>query len=99
MPNCGGRFPASATGCWTNSHLHDFEIKGKRYGDLELIDDGFEDFECVDSTWTKLRDILPKKGKRLRFKYEYDFSDGWEHKILFEGCHPSALLTSSTMLQ
>src|SRR5690606_36545983 len=32
---------------WTNSHLHQFEIDGKRYGDPELLDDGFEDFECV----------------------------------------------------
>jgi hypothetical protein len=35
---------------WTNSHLHQFEIKGERYGDPELLEDGFEDFECVDST-------------------------------------------------
>ena len=37
---------------WMNSHLHQFEIDGKRYGDPQLIDDGFEDFECVDSTVT-----------------------------------------------
>lgn len=71
---------------WTNSHLHDFEIKGKRYGDPELIDDGFMDFECVDSTCTKISDIVPKNGKRFGFKYEYDFGDSWEHEVLFEGC-------------
>jgi hypothetical protein len=32
---------------WTNSHLHQFDIKGERYGDPELLDDGFQDFECV----------------------------------------------------
>ena len=73
---------------WTNSHLHQFEIKGKRYGDPELLDDGFEDFECVDSTKTNLSDILPKNGKRFAFKYEYDFGDGWEHEVLFEGRPP-----------
>jgi hypothetical protein len=74
---------------WTNSHLHQFEIKGERYGDPELLDDGFEDFECVDSTKTLLSAILPKTGKRFAFKYEYDFGDGWEHEVLFEG-NPSA---------
>jgi hypothetical protein len=71
---------------WTNSHLHQFKIDGERYGDLELLDDGFEDFECVDSTRTMVSKIVPKTGKRFAFKYEYDFGDGWEHEIQFEGC-------------
>ena len=29
---------------WTNSHLHQFEIEGERFGDPDLLDDGFEDF-------------------------------------------------------
>lgn len=73
---------------WTNSHLHQFEITGKRYGDPELLDDGFEDFQCVDSTKTNLSQILPRTGKRFGFKYEYDFGDGWEHEVVFEG-HPT----------
>jgi len=73
---------------WTNSHLHQFEIKGERYGDPELLDDGFEDFECEDSTTTMLSEILPKTGKRFAFKYEYDFGDGWEHEVLYEGSPP-----------
>jgi hypothetical protein len=71
---------------WTNSHLHQFEIDEERYGDPELLDDGFEDFECVDSTVTKISKIVPEDGKRFRFLYEYDFGDGWEHDVLFEGC-------------
>lgn len=71
---------------WTNSHLHQFEIDGDRWGDPELLDDGFEDFECVDSTVTKISEIIPKDGKRFQFLYEYDFGDGWEHEVLFEGC-------------
>jgi len=71
---------------WTNSHLHQFEINGDRYGDPELLDDGFENFECVDSTVTKISDIVPKNGKRFQFLYEYDFGDGWEHEVMFEGC-------------
>jgi hypothetical protein len=71
---------------WTNSHLHQFEIDGERHGDPELIDDGFEDFECVDSTITKISEIVPKDGSRFGFLYEYDFGDGWKHEVLFEGC-------------
>ena len=70
---------------WTNSHLHQFEIDGKQYGDPELLDDGFGDCRCVDSTRTKISKALPKQGKRFSFTYEYDFGDGWEHEIRFEG--------------
>ena len=70
---------------WENSHLHQFEIFGKRYGDPKLLDDGFDEFKCIDSTKTKMSDITPNAGKRFSFTYEYDFGDGWEHEILFEG--------------
>ena len=73
---------------WTNSHLHHFDIKGKFYGDPELLDDGFEDFECGDSTMLVLSGTLPKTNKRFAFKYEYDFGDCWEHEVLFEGSPP-----------
>ncbi|MBI2481072.1 MAG: plasmid pRiA4b ORF-3 family protein [Planctomycetia bacterium] len=71
---------------WWNYHLHQFLFAGRRYGDPWLLDDGFEDCEIVDSTTTKLSDIVPRDGKRYRFKYKYDFGDGWEHEVLFEGC-------------
>ncbi len=76
---------------WTDSHLHQFEIQGKRYGDPELLDDDFDDLDdldCLDSTSTLVSEILPKAGKRFAFKYEYDFGDSWQHEILFEGCPP-----------
>lgn len=73
---------------WTNSHLHEFDIKGERYGDPELLNDGFEDVECVDSTVTMVSELLPKTGKQFAFKYEYDFGDGWEHEVLYEGSPP-----------
>lgn len=70
---------------WTNSHLHQFEIFEQRYGNPELLDDGFDDFKCIDSTRTKISDITQNAGKRFSFTYEYDFGDGWEHEIRFEG--------------
>ena len=72
---------------WTNSHLHQFKIGGVIYGDPELLCEGWQDEEPpVNSLRTKVRKIVPADGKRFRFDYEYDFGDGWEHEILFEGC-------------
>ncbi len=71
---------------WTNSHLHDFKIEGKKYGDPLLLDENFEEFDYGDSTTTRLSDILPRTGKRFRFEYQYDFGDCWRHEVLFEGC-------------
>jgi hypothetical protein len=73
---------------WTNSHLHQFMINGTCYGDPELLED---DFDSNDSTATKISAVVPKDAKRFRFTYEYDFGDGWEHDILFEGCPPAEL--------
>jgi hypothetical protein len=71
---------------WTNSHLHDFKINGKEYGDPLLLDENFVEFDYEDSTTTKLSDILPNDGKRFGFEYQYDFGDGWWHEVVFEGC-------------
>jgi hypothetical protein len=70
---------------WTNSHLHHFRIGEQLYGDPMLMAENFEDMEYKDSTTTYLSEILPRSGERLAFVYEYDFGDGWEHEVLFEG--------------
>jgi hypothetical protein len=68
-------------------HLHQFTIGGVLYGDPELLCEGREDeISPVDSLDTKISTIIPENGKRFRFVYEYDFGDGWEHEVLFEGC-------------
>jgi hypothetical protein len=72
---------------WTNSHLHQFKIGDDIYGDPELLLEGFEDDpEIVNSLDTRVSEVVPADGKRFRFDYEYDFGDGWEHEIVFEGC-------------
>jgi hypothetical protein len=73
---------------WTNSHLHQFEIDDEIFGDPELLDDGFADFACEDSTITKISEVVPESSKRFRLLYQYDFGDSWEHEVLFEGCLP-----------
>jgi len=72
---------------WTNSHLHQFKISGVIYGDPDLLCEGWQDeTPSVNSRRTKVSKIVPADGKRFGFDYEYDFGDGWEHEILFEGC-------------
>lgn len=74
---------------WTNSHLHQFEIRGRLYGDPELFDNDFGDVELVDSRETKLSDLVGGKHRLTKFKYLYDFGDGWEHEVEFEGVVPA----------
>jgi len=71
---------------WTNSHLNQFKIGEQLYGDPLLMEDNFVEFGYQDSTTTMLSEIIPRSSKPLRFLYEYDFGDGWEHEVLFEGC-------------
>ncbi len=73
---------------WTNSHLHQFEIRGRRYGDPELLDDGFGDADFISSLETQLSDLFGGKRPPKKFHYMYDFGDGWEHQVEFEGATP-----------
>lgn len=74
---------------WTNSHLHRFQVGDKRYADPMLMEEDMEEFGYIDSTATKLSEVVPKGSKRLRIEYEYDFGDGWQHEVFFEGCPPA----------
>ena len=69
---------------WTNSHMHHFWIGKKRYGRPSLNVGSLPEDHVIDSTQIRLSDILPANGKKLRFGYEYDFGDCWEHEIQFE---------------
>jgi len=72
---------------WTNSHLHQFKIDDTLHGDPDLLCEGWQDESSpVNSLETKVSTIVPDDGAQIRFEYEYDFGDGWEHEILFEGC-------------
>jgi hypothetical protein len=71
---------------WTNSHLHHFRIDGTFFGDPLLMEEDFDEMNYQDSTITKIREVLPRGGKRFQFEYEYDFGDSWSHEVLFEGC-------------
>jgi Plasmid pRiA4b ORF-3-like protein len=64
---------------WTNSHLHQFTLRDRRFSDPRLDDDGELEFE--DERRVRL-DQLVGAGQALG--YEYDFGDSWEHEVLVE---------------
>jgi hypothetical protein len=70
---------------WQNYHLHSFTIAGQIYGDPE--DDEFGDLGNKDETRYRLNQLGLKE--KARFRYEYDFGDGWEHTILVEKILPA----------
>jgi hypothetical protein len=61
---------------WTDSHLHAFDVDGVVYGDVEDVDG-----RVGDDTRTRLSGVARGVSK---FRYEYDFGDGWEHDVLVE---------------
>lgn len=63
---------------WTNSHLHEFEIAGRRYG---IPDPDWGDQNLVDEAKGKLFRLV-KHGDR--FGYLYDFGDNWAHQVTVE---------------
>lgn len=66
-----------------NTHLHEFEIGGLRYGDATLAEDGSVDGDprVFDEQEVSLRDFR-KPG--VRFSYIYDFGDDWRHTVEIE---------------
>ena len=63
---------------WCNSHLHQFIINGEYYG-ISLPDD---DMDMEDERPIKLDTVL--KNEKAHIMYEYDFGDGWIHRITLE---------------
>jgi hypothetical protein len=63
---------------WSDVHLHQFRIHGKRYGIAWMGGSSFSD----DPKSVRLTDL----GLRIneRFVYEYDFTDNWQHQIRVE---------------
>ncbi len=65
---------------WENYHLHMFTIDGNRYSDAITDPDG--ELGTIDETKYKLHQLI--SGEGFRFEYEYDFGDGWDHRLLVE---------------
>lgn len=65
---------------WTNSHLYRFEIGKKEYG-MPNPDNEFYELDFENSMRAKLGATVASERK---FVYEYDFGDGWTHKLTVE---------------
>ncbi|GEA15841.1 plasmid pRiA4b ORF-3 family protein [Moorella sp. E308F] len=69
---------------WWNYHLYQFIIRGTYYCDP----DPEFDAEYVNARRVKLWQVLTRP--RMKFLYEYDFGDGWEHELVLEKILPPA---------
>ena len=72
---------------WTDSHLHSFEVGGVLYGDVEEFDG-----PVGNETRTRLSSVI---GSASKFRYEYDFGDGWEHDVVVEQVLSTSVITPS----
>jgi hypothetical protein len=63
---------------WTDSHLHEFEVNGARYGQP---DPDWDIGEVTDEAKATLSQLA---GQRDRLGYVYDFGDGWTHTLTVE---------------
>lgn len=72
---------------WSDSHLHEFVVRGVHYGEPDL-DSPFAGWgpEVIDEAGVRLDEIAPNEGTRIQ--YEYDFGDSWEHLIQVEKILP-----------
>jgi len=62
---------------WTNSHLHQFVVADRTYGQPDDFDEAVEDESGVT-----LAEAVGTRTKR--FLYIYDFGDNWEHDVVVE---------------
>jgi hypothetical protein len=67
---------------WNDCHEHQFVMEDKRFGE---IDPDLDD-DTVDESTVLLCDILLEPKDELI--YEYDFGDGWEHRVMLETTLP-----------
>lgn len=65
---------------WTDSHLHEFTIREKRYAPPDEGDQLLE-VETFDESKFRLNQLLQTGDA---FEYLYDFGDSWQHQITVE---------------
>lgn len=63
---------------WEDSHLHEFSLSGKRYGEPNPEDEE----SVIDERMVRLRDLPLTIG--VSIGYEYDFGDDRRHQLVLE---------------
>ena len=66
---------------WHDDHLNQFTIHGKHYGVHHSGGPLFSD----DPSQVQLANFQFRE--REKFRYEYDFTDGWQHQLRIEAIH------------
>ncbi len=66
---------------WSDDHLNQFTIHGKRYGVYHSGGISFRD----DPNTVRLGDL--RLRAREKFHYEYNFTDRWQHQLRVEAIH------------
>ncbi len=69
---------------WEGGHLHQFIDRDGVIYNLQDDEDFMMDFgdAAVDESLVLINEVL--KQEKDWIKYEYDFGDGWEHKVILE---------------
>lgn len=70
---------------WQDYHLHEFTVRGVRYGDPES--DEYGELDLRDEGETRLWKLGLAEGEQL--EYVYDFGDDWRHTLRVERLLPS----------
>jgi hypothetical protein len=78
---------------WLDCHLHQYRVGGSYIG----IPQPDLDFDVTDERNVYLQDII--SNPKDKFIYEYDFGDGWEHKIVLEKVLPLDISESPVVIK
>jgi hypothetical protein len=71
---------------WFDYHLHTFRLSNSRKRqqvEIGIPGDEIEDQQVLPGWEVPIIEYFTEPGQTAL--YEYDFGDGWEHEILFEG--------------
>jgi hypothetical protein len=71
---------------WQDAHLHEFQVGNQVYGEPSDHDGWPGGSRTQNETKVKLASLVAQ-GVR-RFRYVYDFGDGWEHEVVIEKVQP-----------
>jgi len=66
---------------WENYHMHEFRIKGKRYGRPDTEGAAMFGIKINKDKEVKVCELVSESDV---FEYVYDFGDDWQHEILVE---------------